>query len=209
MHLGETIESHSLHVFVLALPDFLGYPSAVAMAEKYGNEVLQALALKKYGNHIMEVTTGRMIHGENPTVGGFGKYPDTKTLTAIKEQAQSFLEFAEIGVELVAGLEIPFFFEMDTTFMCCEPGNNEYGLMGDQIRISTGEVVDCEEYLKLTMSYVTVVSSEMWVSDEAAQEDITVNARSILIGLKPQTQDGKLGTEVIKNILCNTAGVRR
>ena len=66
-----------------------------------------------------------------------------------------------------------------------------------------------EEYLKLTMSYVTVVSSEMWVSDEAAQEDITVNARSILIGLKPQSQDGKLGTEVIKNILCNAAGVRR
>jgi sulfhydrogenase subunit alpha len=150
MHMGECLESNSLHVFVLALPDFLGYPSAIAMAEKYGKEVLQALELKKYANYIMEVTSGRMIHGENPTIGGFGKYPDTKTLLDIKEKSQSFLEFAEFGVELVAGLEIPDFFEEETLFMCCEPGNDEFGLVGDQIRLSTGELVPCDDYKKLT-----------------------------------------------------------
>jgi sulfhydrogenase subunit alpha len=29
---GETIESHALHVFMLALPDFLGFPDAISMA---------------------------------------------------------------------------------------------------------------------------------------------------------------------------------
>lgn len=149
MHLGECLESNSLHVFVLALPDFLGYPSAIAMAEKYGNEVTQALALKKFANHIMEVTSGRMIHGENPTIGGFGRYPDREVLLNIKKQAGHFLEFAVYGTNLVAGLEIPAFFEKETVFMCCEPGN-EFGLMGDRIRISNGEVVDCNDYKKLT-----------------------------------------------------------
>lgn len=77
------------------------------------------------------------------------------------------------------------------------------------VRRTTDFKEQSADYIKLTMSFVTVLSSDMWLSNESAQEDITVNARSILIGLKPQTQDGKLGTEVIKNILCNTAGVRR
>lgn len=150
MHIGELIESNSLHVYVLALPDFLGYHSAIAMTEKYGDEVLKALSLKKYGNKIMEATTGRMIHGENATVGGFGKYPDEKVLIEIKRQALEFLEFAEFGVDFVGGLDIPDFFDEETIFMCCEPGNDEFGLMGDQIRISTGEVVPCDKYLELT-----------------------------------------------------------
>lgn len=150
MHLGECLESHSLHVYVLALPDFLGYPSAVAMAEEYGEEVHKALGLKRYANQIMEVTSGRMIHGENPTVGGFGKYPDRRTLLELRNQAESFLEFAEFGVNLVAGLDIPDFFEDETTFMCCEPGNDAFGLIGDEIRISSGDVLPCSDYLKLT-----------------------------------------------------------
>jgi len=150
MHLGELIESNSLHVFVLALPDFLGYPSAIAMAEKYGDEVLGALSLKKYGNHIMQVTGGRMIHGENPTVGGFGKFPDKKTLLGIKEEAKKQLAFAQVGADLVGGLEIPDFFDEETTYMCCEPGDGTYGIVGDQIIISDGSVVDVNKYKSLT-----------------------------------------------------------
>jgi len=30
MHMGEFVESHSLHTFYLALPDFLGFPNAIA-----------------------------------------------------------------------------------------------------------------------------------------------------------------------------------
>jgi len=150
MHLGELIESNSLHVYVLALPDFLGYPNAIAMAEKYGDEVMGALSLKKFGNHIMQVTGGRMIHGENPTVGGFGKYPDKATLLAIKEEAQKQLAFAQAGAGIVGGLEIPDFFDEETVYMCCEPGNGSYGIAGDQIRISDGSVVDVNKYKSLT-----------------------------------------------------------
>ena len=150
MHLGELLESHSLHVFVLALPDFLGYPSVIPMLDKYKDEVTGALNLKKFANTIMKTMSGRMIHGENPTVGGFGQYPDNEILYQIKKEAKDLLSFAERGVGLVAGLEIPSFFERDTVFMCCEPDQEEYGLVGDRIRISTGEVVAVEQYKKLT-----------------------------------------------------------
>jgi sulfhydrogenase subunit alpha len=150
MHLGEVLESNSLHVFLLALPDFLGYPSAIAMAEKYGDDVLKALALKKFANGIMAVTSGRIIHGENPAVGGFGKYPGIQTLLDIKQQSQEMIPIADRAVELLAGIPIPELFECETVFMCCEPDNNEYGLVGDRIRISTGQVVPVEQYKELT-----------------------------------------------------------
>jgi len=50
MHMGEMIESHSLHAFLLALPDYLGFPNAIAMAAKYNHEVKIGLEMKNYGN---------------------------------------------------------------------------------------------------------------------------------------------------------------
>jgi sulfhydrogenase subunit alpha len=133
MHMGEFIESNSLHVFLLALPDFLGYPSAVAMVDKHADDVLKGLALKKFGNRIMQITSGRMIHGENPTIGGFGRYPDRQTLLELKKEAADLMPAAERSVALMAGLDIPSYFERETVFMCCEPGDGEYGIVGDQI----------------------------------------------------------------------------
>ena len=53
----------------------------VAVASKIPEEdVMNALGLKKFANHIMEVTTVRMINGENTIVGGFGRYPESDIL---------------------------------------------------------------------------------------------------------------------------------
>jgi sulfhydrogenase subunit alpha len=150
MHLGEFLESNSLHVFLLALPDFLGYPSAVAMLDKHADDVVKGLALKKYGNKIMKVTSGRMIHGENPTIGGFGKYPDRQTLLDLKNEAAELMPAAERAVAIVAGFDVPSYFEKETVFMCCEPGDNAYGIVGDLIKISDGKTVPVEEYRSLT-----------------------------------------------------------
>jgi sulfhydrogenase subunit alpha len=192
MHMGECLESNALHVFVLALPDFLGYPSAISMAEKYGDEVLKALTLKKYGNTIMEVTSGRKIHGENPTVGGFGKYPDAVLLMDIKKQAQKMMDFAMYGVELVGGLEIPSFFESETVFMCCEPGNGEYGLVGDQIRISTGDIVEADAYKSLTNERFVSHSSAKHCSYKKKPYTVGALARMNMLGDRLKGHAGKL-----------------
>ncbi len=93
MHLGEMIESHSLHIFALALPDYLGYPNVIAMIDKYEDVVKQALALKKFGNKIMQIINGKYIHGENAIAGGFGKFPTKSELLEIKKEAEQSLAF--------------------------------------------------------------------------------------------------------------------
>ena len=45
MYCGEWIESHALHIHLLAAPDFLGFDNAIAMARQYPDEVRRGLHL--------------------------------------------------------------------------------------------------------------------------------------------------------------------
>ena len=153
MHMGEMIESHSLHTFLLALPDFLGYPNAIAMAGDFEFEAKIGLEMKNYGNHIMKVYNGRWIHGENAVIGGFGQLPTKEDLTWIKSRALQFMPFVNKTVALFCGLDYPDIPEDDTLYVCCEPGNNEYGFWGDEILLSTGEKYSKYDYPKVTNEY--------------------------------------------------------
>ncbi len=153
-HMGEFIESHSLHVYYLALPDYAGFPNAVAMASKFPFEVKIALEMKQFGNAIMNLLNGRMIHGENLVIGGFGKYPPREDLVWIKNRAIQFMPFVHRTVDLLCGLDYPTIPEAETIYACCEPGNGHYGLWGDEIILSTGETFGRDDYPRLTNEFV-------------------------------------------------------
>jgi sulfhydrogenase subunit alpha len=159
MHYGEMIESHALHAFALALPDFLGYPSAIAMTDRFAPQILKALRLKKFGNYIMEIVTARYTHGENATVGGFGKAPTTMELTNIKRQAATLIPDAEELIEIMRNLEYPTAMEDGMIFMCLNPPTEKYGFVGDKVLISTGEVAPIEKYKELTNERVVAHST--------------------------------------------------
>jgi sulfhydrogenase subunit alpha len=146
MHHGEMIESHSLHIYFLALPDFLGYDNAVAMAGEYGDTVVKALQMKKFGNKIMRMMGGRMIHGENPVIGGFSKLPSEELLLEVKNEAIELLDFAIATIDLLGNLKIPDHMERDTQFLCCKPPGDEYGYYGDILITSDGQEHPVENY---------------------------------------------------------------
>jgi sulfhydrogenase subunit alpha len=146
MHHGEMIESHSLHIYFLALPDFLGYDNAVAMAGEYGDTVVKALQMKKFGNKIMRMMGGRMIHGENPVIGGFSKLPSKDLLKEVREEALEILDFAVATIDLLGTLKIPDHMERETQFLCCKPPGDEYGYYGDMLITSDGQEHPVENY---------------------------------------------------------------
>jgi sulfhydrogenase subunit alpha len=154
MHMGEMVESHSLHIYYLALPDYVGFPNAIAMASKFAFEVKIALEMKEFANHIMKVLSGRYIHGENPVIGGFGKFPSKEELLWIKSRAIQFMPFVYKTVSLFCELNYPDCPEDDTLYACCEPGNDEYGFWGDEILLSTGERIFRDDYKKVTNEFV-------------------------------------------------------
>lgn len=182
MHHGEMIESHSLHIYFLALPDFLGYDNAIAMAEKYGDVVVKALQLKKFGNKIMRMMGGRMIHGENPIIGGFGKLPTKEQLNKIKEEALELLPFAIDTIDLLASLEIPDHMERETQFLCCKPPHNDYDYYGEALVTSEGEEYSVEDYKSVIKE--RVVSHSFAKRGQYKNKPFTVGAlaRMLLLG---------------------------
>ncbi len=116
IYCGEWIESHALHVFMLHLPDFLGYQDAIQMAKDHPEEVKQALRLKKIGNEIMTLIGGREIHPINMAVGGFYKAPTRAELTGLLENLEWAQEASHKMIQLTAGLKFPDF-ERDYEFV--------------------------------------------------------------------------------------------
>ncbi len=85
LYCGEWIESHSLHVYMLHAPDFLGYAGAVEMARDHREIVEQGLQMKKAGNALMAVVGGREVHPINVRVGGFYRAPTRAQLRALRD----------------------------------------------------------------------------------------------------------------------------
>jgi sulfhydrogenase subunit alpha len=109
LYCGEWMESHALHVYLLHLPDFMGYASALELAQDHRAAVESGLTLKKAGNRLVELIGGRAIHPVSVRVGGFSRTFRRSEITAIQGQLTQALEIALQTVDLVAGLKTPQF----------------------------------------------------------------------------------------------------
>jgi len=107
LYCGEWIESHSLHIYLLHAPDFLGYPGAIEMAADHGAVVQRGLSLKKAGNALMTLVGGRAIHPVNVRVGGFYRLPTVQELRDFRPTLVRARDDAVETVRLVAGFEFP------------------------------------------------------------------------------------------------------
>jgi len=113
---GEWIESHTLHVYMLHAPDFLGYPDAIAMAADHRAVVERALRLKKIGNRIVQLMGGREVHPISAAVGGFYRIPTKQQLSELVSDLEWALEASLATVSWTASLEFPNF-EQDYEFV--------------------------------------------------------------------------------------------
>jgi sulfhydrogenase subunit alpha len=107
LYCGEWIQSHALHIYLLHAPDFLGYPSALAMAADHKALVEQGLALKKTGNALIALLGGRSVHPVSVRVGGFSRVPKPAELDGIRRALDEAVEASKRTVELVASWNPP------------------------------------------------------------------------------------------------------
>lgn len=144
LYCGEWIESHVLHMFMLHLPDFLGYQDAIAMAKDHGDLVRRGLRMKKIGNALMTLTGGREIHPVNVRVGGFYRVPEKSELDAFIDDLAWGLEAAEQTVTDLARLDFPDF-EQDYHFLALRHPN-EYAITEGRLVSNKGVDVSIPEY---------------------------------------------------------------
>lgn len=144
LYCGEWIESHSLHVYLLHAPDFLGYPSMVQMAKDHPDLVQRGLQLKKVGNELMALLGGREVHPINVRVGGFYRVPTRRELAPISERLKWAREAALETVRWVSTFPFPDY-EQDYEFVALRHPE-EYPCNEGRIASSQGLDISSSEY---------------------------------------------------------------
>lgn len=145
LYCGEWIESHVLHMFMLHLPDFLGYESVISMAADHGDAVKKALKLKKLGNDIVAALAGRAVHPIGVCVGGFYRALDAAKAKELLPEVKSAVgTMSELTIFLAEKLTYPDV-ERDYEFVALCP-DNEYPMNLGRIKSNKGLNVDQEEF---------------------------------------------------------------
>jgi coenzyme F420-reducing hydrogenase alpha subunit len=144
IYCGEWIESHTLHVYMLHAPDFLGYPDAIHLAKDHPYIVERALKLKKTGNDLMTLLGGREIHPINVRVGGFYKVPRKKDLEPITEKLKWARDASYETVKLVSTFTMPEF-EQDYEYVALS-NPDEYPFNEGRLISNKGLDIDISEY---------------------------------------------------------------
>jgi sulfhydrogenase subunit alpha len=144
LYCGEWIESHTLHIYMLHAPDFLGYPDAISMAKDHSEVVNQGLKLKKAGNDIVRILAGREIHPINVKLGGFYRLPTAEEFAPLIETLKRAREMAINTVLWSAKLPFPDF-NKDYTFVSLSHPE-EYPLNEGRIVSNRGLNITSKEY---------------------------------------------------------------
>ncbi|MDD5037345.1 MAG: Ni/Fe hydrogenase subunit alpha, partial [Methylococcaceae bacterium] len=80
MHFGQTLQSHALHFFHLSTPDLLfGFEDAaahrniVSVLQEFPETGLKGVKLRKYGQEVIRLVSGKRVHGTAAIPGGMNK----------------------------------------------------------------------------------------------------------------------------------------
>ncbi len=128
--LGERIRSHATHLYFLALPDYMGYESAFAMASKYKKELARALKLTKLGNELIHQVAGRDMHPVSTQVGGMLRIPSQEDIDNLRRNLQDAQTDTIATARLFAKLKNPKF-ESETEYFSLHDGETVPTLYGD------------------------------------------------------------------------------
>jgi coenzyme F420-reducing hydrogenase alpha subunit len=145
IYCGEWIESHTLHVYLLHAPDFLGAESAVELAGRDRPSVERGLRLKKAGNDLVEVIGGRAIHPVNVRVGGFHRVPTRRELRRLRDPLERARDDAAETVAWVAGFDFPEREIESPLVAISDPGH--YPVIGGRVVSTAGLDIAEQDFL--------------------------------------------------------------
>ena len=154
----EILDSHILHIYLLAAPDLLGVKSFIPLIDTHNKVVRRALRMKKDCNDICEILVGRHVHPISAIVGGFTKLPTEKDLDTMLNILKSMQPDMDATIELLATLKFPEF-QRPTEYVALTNDTDEYPLLAGEIASTDGLRLNKKDYLKSTNEFTVPLSS--------------------------------------------------
>lgn len=157
---AETLQSHVLHLFFLAAPDFLGLESAIPLKEQNPEVLALALRLRGLANRICDSVAGRTTHPISLQPGGVAMCPDGSTLLGFRDELTRALHDLEATGALLKTFEVPDF-ERETEFVSLT-ADDHYPFIGGRLCSSDGVERDEDAYLEITNERVVSGNTTKW-----------------------------------------------
>jgi len=157
LHL-ENLDSHILHIYLLAAPDLVGVKSFMGLMKDHSDAVRRALRMKKCCNDACDILVGRHVHPISCVVGGFTMLPKQKELAGMHALLTSIREELPPTVELLSSLKFPDF-ERETEYVALVGDSDEYPMLTGDIGSTDGVRKPKGEYRSITNEFVVPHSS--------------------------------------------------
>ncbi|MEW6599978.1 MAG: Ni/Fe hydrogenase subunit alpha [Nitrospirota bacterium] len=168
----ETLQSHVLHLYFLAAPDFLGKGSVFPLIKSHPDVVARAARLKLLANDACDIIGGRRLHPTRTVVGGFTMLPDKCQLESLKRRLEESVTDLRLTAELFRSFPVPDF-ARETEFVSLR-GNGEYPFIGGDLVSTDGVRMKEHDYKKMTNEYTVENSTAKWA--RLSRESFAVGA---------------------------------
>ncbi len=172
MHMGQTIQSHSMHFFELAGPDLLfGFDADPAIRNVVGivqanpELALKAVRLRKFGQEIIARVGDRRIHPNFAVPGGVNKALSPADRDAMLAEIPEMISYVQDGLAVMKGWagehqqELREFASFPTAYLSMVDDNNGVALYDGRLRLVDAqrkqlECFDGRDYLKYIGEHV-------------------------------------------------------
>ena len=169
----EFLDSHLLHIYLLAAPDILGVPSFVPLIQTHNGVVRRALRMKKAANDVCDILVGRHVHPISAIVGGFTKLPSPKDIDAQIKILESMADDLAETLALAKTLKFPDF-HRETEYVGLVSDDGEYPLLMGDIGSTDGKRIRKADYKKATNEFIDPRSSAKFT--KLSRESLFVGA---------------------------------
>jgi len=189
---GQMIQSHSLHLYLLVTPDYMGVSSSFELQKDHPEIFSKAVELKKYADLIVEVIGGRAVHPVSNVVGGFKKLPSLENLKKIQNQFRKVAEIAEETLRFFASLELPKISREIIYSALFDP--KKYAYYSGDVKTTAGNLFQAE-------NYTNYVYEELVPYNRA--KFATLQGKTMMVGAiaRYSINRNKLNKEVIRLIV--------
>ena len=108
LHLGQTLQSHAVHFFHLASPDFLfdfddpvAHRNIIGVMADHPEVARQGVLLRKYGQEVIRVVAGKRVHGVATVPGGVNKALTVAERDYLLTDLEQMIEWGQEVIKLM------------------------------------------------------------------------------------------------------------
>jgi coenzyme F420-reducing hydrogenase alpha subunit len=156
----ETLQSHILHLYFLAAPDFINVGGVFPLIDSHPDVVKRATKIKLLANDLCDCVGGRRMHPTRTVIGGFTMLPEKEELVKFKYRLQDVVDDLTRTADLFRQFVIPDF-TRETEFVSLK-GNGDYPFIGGDLVSTDGVVKKEHEYRMMTNEYMVGQSTSKW-----------------------------------------------